>query len=448
MHSPEATGVFFEDLAEFSKGDFIMNPDGFTLTEEASKYFACSTGNPQLLHLDEEFAETTRFGAPIGNGIQTFGIIVGRSVEGLTNGSLVANLGYDSVIFPPVSTHIGDTFWTVTQVLKARTSKSYPGEGIVRLRHTGFNQNNQMVFTCDRTILIECSPDEAFRPRRSLLYVPGDNLHMIKKARTLGADSVVLDLEDGIAPSKKNGARKRVARALKTYDFGRSERLVRINSLDSGLAEQDLASILPANPDGIILPKAASAEQVKKINTIVAHYEATKGMQRKKIRLLIMLENAEGITNIAEITKAGDHVDTLVFGAEDFIADARGKRTKEGNEVLWARSQVVAHAAAHGLQAIDMIFADLKDTDGLRAQALAGRQLGFSGMQLIHPDQIEQAHKAFSPTTEEISYARRLLAAHEEHQNKGVGVFSFEGRMVDLPMVKQAQNILALSTQH
>lgn len=281
------------------------------------------------------------------------------------------------------------------------------------------------------------------RPRRTLLYVPASDWHKLEKAAGLNSDCVCIDLEDGVALQKKIEARQQAVRALRELDFGRSERLVRINAVGSGLEKDDLEAALQAKPDGIVLPKAGTGEQVRKISDLISGHEKKNKLKANSIRLIVQIESALGLVNIKEIASADERLDALIFGSEDFASDVGAKRTENGEEILFARSMVVTHAAAFGLQAIDMLWTDFKNLDSLTRVAKQGAQLGYSGMQIIHPDQIASVLKAFTPTAEEITTASRIVGAYEENAQQGRGAFALDGKMVDMPIVKAAQRVLA-----
>ncbi len=280
------------------------------------------------------------------------------------------------------------------------------------------------------------------RARRALLYMPGVDWRKMEKAAGLQVDSACLDLEDGVAPEHKAEARELVVRALGELDFGGTERLVRVNAADSDLIEDDLNAILPAGPDGIVLPKAADAAQVRRVAERIAIAEMALERAPGGIALLVQIESALGLVNLKEIA-ASPGVSALVFGAEDYASDLGAKRSADGEEVLYARSAVVAHAAAFGLPAIDMLWTDFKDAAGLQRLAAQGARLGYSGMQVIHPDQVPVVQAAFTPSDEEIAHAEKVIAAYETHLKEGTGAFALDGKMVDMPMVKAAQRVMA-----
>lgn len=279
--------------------------------------------------------------------------------------------------------------------------------------------------------------------RRALLYMPGDDDHKIEKATKLGVDVICMDLEDGVAVSNKQLAREVIVDAIKTKDFGQSERLVRINSVTSGLHEKDLRAVVPVNPDGIVVPKIESAQQVLQVAELIDHLESLNGIQKGSIHILVIIESAMGIINLSQIASASNRLEALIFGAEDLVGDIGAIRTKRGEEVLYARSAVVLHAAAYNLQALDMVYVDFNDTDGLLSEVMFGKQLGFAGKQIIHPTQIQPVQNAYTPDEDEIKFALLLLSEFERHQSEGKGAFSFDGKMVDAPMIRSAKNIIA-----
>jgi citrate lyase beta subunit len=281
------------------------------------------------------------------------------------------------------------------------------------------------------------------RPRRTLLYVPGSDWHKVQKAAGLGADSVCIDLEDGVALNAKTEARANAQRAVQELDFGASERLVRINAVGSGLEQEDLQAALTGKPDGIVIPKAADAAQVRSVSQTITFFERQHGLPEGDIRLIAQIESAIGLVNIKEIASADPRLDALIFGSEDFASDVGAQRTPSGEEIFYARSAVAVHAAAFGLQAIDMLWIDYKDTAGLERVAGEGARLGYSGMQIVHPAQIEPVRKAFTPTADEITWAQRVVSAYEDNLRAGRAAFGLDGKMIDMPIVKAAQRVLA-----
>jgi citrate lyase beta subunit len=283
------------------------------------------------------------------------------------------------------------------------------------------------------------------RPRRALLFCPGTERKKIEKAGGAGADAVILDLEDAAALSKKKEARETVAAALGAIDFGRSERLVRINPVGTGLAFEDLivTTAGPRPPDGYVIPKVESKEDVQTVARFLDEAEQRAAMPAGTIRLLAIIETARGVVRLAEIAAASARLEALIFGAEDLCGDLGAVRTREGREVFYAKSAVALHAAAERLQAIDTPFVDLADEAALAAETREALGMGYQGKLAIHPKQVAPITAVFTPSAAEIEAAERLLREHERHQAEGRGVFALDGRMVDMPMVRAAERVLA-----
>lgn len=280
------------------------------------------------------------------------------------------------------------------------------------------------------------------RPRRSLLYVPGDDWRKITKATTLGVDCVCLDMEDGVALNQKDVARATIPKALAELDFGRAERLVRINAIGSGLEEEDLRAALQVLPDGIVIPKVESPEQLAWVEERLAAEEHRRDLPNGSLRLWIGIESPRAILNLNQLA-AHPRLEALIFGSEDLAAALGATRTPQAWEIFYARSAVVLAAAAFGLQAIDMVSIELQDMERVRAEAIFGAQMGYSGKQIIHPNQIAPVHDAFTPSAEAVAQARRVIEAYETHLRAGKGAFALDGKMIDLPLVKAARNVLA-----
>lgn len=278
--------------------------------------------------------------------------------------------------------------------------------------------------------------------RRALLYMPGDDRRKIEKATTLGVDSICMDMEDGVAANKKAEARAVIAQAMKELDFGKSDRCIRINSIGSGLEKRDLVAALATNPDSIVVPKIESADQVRWVSERMESYELSSNLSIGAIRLLIGVETAKGILNLKEIAEADKRLEAIIFGAEDYAASIGATRTKEGTEVLYARSAVVTVCAANDLQAIDMVYIDFRDLEGLRVEAEQGAGLGFSGKQIIHPNQVVPVQEAFTPSDEAIEFAKRVVETFEASQKEGKGAYALDGKMIDMPLLKNAQKVL------
>jgi citrate lyase beta subunit len=280
------------------------------------------------------------------------------------------------------------------------------------------------------------------RARRALLYTPGNDRHKIEKAATLGVDCICMDMEDGVAPNRKAEARAQISAALLEINFSGTERLVRINAVGSGLEQDDLSAVLQSHPDGIVIPKVASADPLKWVSDRIAEVECQHGWPSGGIYMIAIVESARGIVHLAQIAAADARLQALVFGAEDLAGDIGATRTAEAWEVFYARSALVTHAAAFDLQAIDMVYVDFHDPVGLRREAEFGAQMGFSGKQIIHPNQVAAVQEAFTPSDEAILQAQRIIQAARENEQAGHGAFTLDGKMVDAPIIKEAEHVL------
>lgn len=283
------------------------------------------------------------------------------------------------------------------------------------------------------------------RPRRSLLYIPGNNPGMIQNCAIYGSDGVLLDLEDSISITEKDAARKLVKHALMTLDFGTVERVVRINGRDTPFFERDLGEIIPARPDAVRIPKIDSPDDIGAADGIITRLEEENGMERGSVRIHAMLETARAIVNASAIASSSPRILGLTIGGQDLAADLGIKITREGLEMLYARSAVVLAAKAAGLLAFDTVYTDIDDLDGLREQAAMSVALGFSGKAAIHPSQIAVIHEAFRPDEKDVRKAERIVRGAREAEERGLGVVAVDGRMVDAPVVAQAQRTLELA---
>jgi citrate lyase subunit beta/citryl-CoA lyase len=271
------------------------------------------------------------------------------------------------------------------------------------------------------------------RLRRSRLYLPGNEPKYFVNAGLHAPDAVILDLEDSVHHAEKDAARLMVRNALRAVDFGATERIVRINQLPLGLA--DLEEIVPQSPDVILIPKVEIVAQIAEVDAAI-----TRIVQQSKVTrpiwLMPILESALGIENAFAIATASDRIAALTIGLEDYTADLGVEKTPTGAESLYARQRVVNAAHAAHVQAIDSVFGDVSDMDGLQRWGEASRAMGFEGMGCIHPLQIEVIHRAFAPSQAELEKAVKIVAAFEEAQAKGLGVVSLGSKMIDARAVK------------
>lgn len=276
---------------------------------------------------------------------------------------------------------------------------------------------------------------------RSMLFLPGNTPNMLINGDALGADAVILDLEDAVSPVEKDAARILVRNALSRMGFA-CQTIVRINSLDSGLCQADLEEIVPQGPTALMLPKTASAAHIRQLDEAVTRLEAQTGLEPGSVRLLPLLETALGVENAFAIAAASPRVLGLFLGGEDLTADLQCKRTKEGREIDYARHRIVCAARAAGVQAFDTPFTDVNDDEGLLADARYAKSLGFSGKASISPRHVAGINTVFSPTPAEIAYAKEVLEAIAEAKRQGRGAISLHGKMIDAPIVSRAKQTL------
>ncbi|QPC82605.1 CoA ester lyase [Phototrophicus methaneseepsis] len=289
----------------------------------------------------------------------------------------------------------------------------------------------------------------AKRIRRALLFMPGDSRRKIEKGAEMSVDSIIMDLEDAIALNQKEAARQNVAAALREVDFKNSEALVRINQVIPGwLYKQDILATIDAHPDGYVLPKVETGEQVHHVSAYLAEAEEAHGWAANSIKLLAIVETARGIVNLQDIVQSDRRLEAVIFGAEDLAGDIGARRTPEGREVFYAQSAVVIHAKAAGLQAIDTVFVDLSGPlDALISETRYALNMGYTGKLAIHPRQVEPIQDVFTPTMKEIATAQSLIRSFEDQQNLGVGVFEHNGKMVDMPMIRAAAEVIRRATE-
>lgn len=277
------------------------------------------------------------------------------------------------------------------------------------------------------------------RLRRSRLYLPGSEPKYFINAALHGPDTIILDLEDSVHRGEKDAARILVRNTLRAVDFGTCERMVRINQLPLGL--EDLAEIVGESPDLILIPKVEYPQQVTEVDRMIGELKARHGLIRP-IWIMPILESALGIENAFSVAAASENVAALTIGLEDYTADLGVVKTPEGRESQYARSRVVNAARAAGVQAIDSVYGDVADMDGLRRWGETSRAMGFEGMGCLHPGQIRVIHEAFAPTKIEIDKAQRIVTAFEEAQSKGLAVVSLGSKMIDPPVVQRALKLV------
>jgi citrate lyase subunit beta/citryl-CoA lyase len=272
---------------------------------------------------------------------------------------------------------------------------------------------------------------------------------MLAKAGTRGADGVIMNLEDAVAPARKEAARQAVARALTTGSFGPAERIVRINPLDGDLGFSDLLEITPLGPDAILLSKVPSAEQVRNAGWAIARLESLHGRREGSIRIMCMIETAAGVLNAPDIALAHPRVTALCFGAADFSADIDCEVTEDQRSLLYATSRIILAARSARVAAIDAPHMRPDDLEGLARSALLSRQLGFDGKSAIHPAQIPVIHRAFAPSREQIQWARSVTSALTDRTRLegSNGAAVLEGQFIEAPHLIRARSILEAAGQ-
>jgi len=282
-------------------------------------------------------------------------------------------------------------------------------------------------------------PSARKRLRRSRLYLPGNEPRFMVNAGLHGPDAIILDLEDSVHPNAKDAARQLVASALRHVDYGASERMVRINQGELGLA--DLEVIVTELPDVILMPKVEQADEVLTVAAAIDCLHEKHKIDRP-LFLMPILESAAGIENAYAIATASPRVVALTIGLEDFTADLGVVKTKDGAETLWARSRLVNAARAAGVQAIDSVYGDIEDLEGLANWTLRSKAMGFVGMGCVHPRQIPVIHRGFAPTASEIEKAQRIVTAFAEAKARGVAVVNLGAKMIDPPVVERAVRLV------
>ncbi|TET22792.1 MAG: citrate lyase subunit beta [Candidatus Cloacimonadota bacterium] len=262
-----------------------------------------------------------------------------------------------------------------------------------------------------------------------------------------GADVIILDMEDAVSQNEKVDARFLVRGALSNLDFGNAEVIVRINPFSNG-GEDDVRTVLVALPDAVMLPKTSCVADILKLDKIVEDVEKKKGIAVGSTKIFPLIETAEGVLNAQKIAKASKRNVMLIFGAEDFTADIGVKKSKEGQELFFARSQIVLAARAAGIQASDTVYSDFEDIEGFIRDTKLSKSIGFDGRGVIHPLQIEHVHHLYKPTDEEVAYARKVIDALAEAEKHGSGIASLGRKMIDAPVAKRAKRVLELEEQY
>lgn len=275
---------------------------------------------------------------------------------------------------------------------------------------------------------------------RSLIFVPGNNPRFLEKAKTLSADIVCFDLEDSVPLNEKDTARSLIKETLAKRSEFKSEVYVRTNSPVSGLIPDDLHKIVQKGIDGIVIPKVNNIKELKKIEKLLVVLE--KKRKLKPIELMPSIESAEGVVNAYNIASSNKRISALVFGVFDLLNDMGIEYAKQADGAKYARAKIPVDAKAAGKYAIDAIWQDLNDENGLEQDCTIGRNLGYVGKSIIHPNQISIAHRIFHPTKDEIDWAGKVCKAYLESTKKNKGATVVEGKMIDEVHFKRAKTLL------
>ena len=283
------------------------------------------------------------------------------------------------------------------------------------------------------------------RKRRSMLYIPGNNAAMIQQGGVYGADCLLLDLEDSIAPGEKDAARILLKHTLPHTNFYGAEVAVRVNHLDTPFGHDDLREIVPIQPDALRLPKIESVGDILRVLGLIEEIENAHGLPHDRLTVHAMIETAVGVENALSIAKASPRIASITIGGQDLAADMGISLEKNSHGLDYASQRIVMAAKAARIEAMDTVFVDVDDEEGLRAAARHAKELGFTGKAAINPRQIEVINEVFTPTEEEIARAIDIVSAYNRHKAAGVGVFALHGKMVDAPVVARALHVLNLA---
>lgn len=279
------------------------------------------------------------------------------------------------------------------------------------------------------------------RPRRSCLYMPGANARALEKARDLPADTLILDLEDAVAPEAKEEARAAILAAVSAGGYGKREIIIRMNGLDTPWGHDDLKAIATAGVDGVLAPKVTGARDIERLSTLLKEAGAPDAL-----RLWVMIETPLAILNIQEIAAAakGTRLTTFVMGTNDLAKEYRARMTPNRIAFQTALQLSIAAARAYGLVAIDGVYNDIKNEDGFRDECEQGRDLGFDGKTLIHPSQLEEANRIFAPSPDDVEQAKAVIEAFADPTNAGKGVLKVNGKMTELLHLDEARRTVAM----
>lgn len=283
------------------------------------------------------------------------------------------------------------------------------------------------------------------RLRRTMMFVPGANAAMLRDAPLYGADSIMFDLEDAVSLKEKDSARVLVHSALKTFDYGNIEIVVRINALDAAGGAEDIEAMVLAGVDVIRLPKTETAQDIIDVEAVITEVEQQNDIPVGTTKMMAAIESAEGVLNAPAIAKSSTRLIGIALGAEDYVTNMKTRRHPDGQELFFARSMILHAARAAGIAAIDTVYSDVDNTEGFEAEVRLIKQLGFDGKSVINPRQIPLVNTIYAPTEKEIQNAKEVIWGIREAEAKGSGVISVNGKMVDKPIVERAERVIALA---
>lgn len=285
------------------------------------------------------------------------------------------------------------------------------------------------------------------RLRRSMLFLPGNNARFLTRALESNADSIILDIEDAVAPQEKVNARHAVKEALSTVDFKGKERAVRINGLTTQWGHDDLIAVVEGGVDLVIVPKADSDEIIRVADVIITEVERRMGRPEGTARMMPLVETALGIVNVDRTAFGSPRIDAVAFGGGDYVHSTRGQYTADESEFLYPRSRVLVAARAAGKMPIGTVFQDVPNIEGLFRASRRERVLGYEGKMVIHPTHIGPVHEVFTPNAEEIDYATRVVQAYEESERDGRGATTVDGKLIEHLHADDARYVLDIARQ-
>ncbi|MGE5678463.1 MAG: aldolase/citrate lyase family protein [Pseudomonadota bacterium] len=286
---------------------------------------------------------------------------------------------------------------------------------------------------------------ERFRLRRTMLFLSAQKPGLLRDPIIYGADSIILDLEDAVAENQKDSARFSLYHALTTIDYGKTEVIVRINGLDTPHWQEDIRVCVAGGADGIRIAKCESAKDVRKVEEAVEKAEEEFGVAKGRTLLMAALESPLGILNAYEICTASSRLFGIAISGGDLRKSLQVSPVPGGIEILAARGHILLAARAAGIQCFDTVFTDLDDMEGFRAEVIQNKQMGFDGKSLVNPKQIKIVHEIFAPTQKEIADAEKILRAVRENAEKGIGIFTVDGKMIDIAFLPGAERTIAIA---